>query len=56
MYEDINGGGTIGFLDVGLFFNYVEWMRENEPVPAFDFSGNSAIGFQDVVIFFNQVG
>jgi len=56
LYEDVNGGGTIGFFDVVLFFNHVEWMRENEPVTAFDFSGNGDIGFQDVVLFFNQVG
>jgi len=56
LYEDINGGGTIGFVDVVLFFNHVEWMRENEPVLAFDFSGNGAIGFEDAVIFFDQVG
>jgi glucan 1,3-beta-glucosidase len=56
LYEDMNGGGTIGFGDVVVFFNYIEWIKANEPVCAFDFSGNSGIGFQDVVVFFNQVG
>ncbi|OPZ45101.1 MAG: PKD domain protein [Euryarchaeota archaeon ADurb.BinA087] len=56
LYEDMNGGGTIGFADVVIFFNNVEWIKANEPVSAFDFSGNGAIGFGDVVLFFNQVG
>lgn len=56
LYEDMNGGGTIGFGDVVLFFTHIEWIKNNEPVIAFDFSGNGAIGFQDVVVFFNQVG
>ena len=56
LYEDMNGGGTIGFADVVIFFNNVEWIKANEPVSAFDFSWNGAIGFQDVVIFFNSVG
>lgn len=56
LFEDMNGGGSIGFADVVLFFNNVEWIKANEPVSAFDFSGNGAIGFGDVVLFFNQVG
>ncbi len=56
LYEDMNGNGSIGFGDVVLFFQYIEWIKENEPVSAFDFSGNGMIGFQDVVVFFNQTG
>ncbi len=56
LYEDMNGNGNTGFGDVVLFFQQVEWIRDNEPVSAFDFNGNGAIGFQDVVVFFNQVG
>lgn len=52
----MNGNGNTGFGDVVLFFQQVEWIRDNEPVSAFDFNGNGAIGFQDVVVFFNQVG
>ena len=56
LYEDMNGNGAIGFGDVVLFFTHIEWIKEKEPVIAFDFSGNGVIGFQDVVVFFNQVG
>ncbi len=56
LYEDMNGNGSIGFGDVVLFFQFIEWIKANEPVSSFDFSGNGVIGFQDVVVFFNQTG
>jgi PKD repeat protein len=55
LYEDLSGNGEAGFSDVVLFFKNIDWIAENEPVPAFDFSGNGEIGFNDIVGLFREV-
>ena len=55
LYEDLNGNGEAGFNDVVRFFNYIDWIAENEPVSAFDFSGNGEIGFEDIVRLFKKI-
>ncbi len=56
LFEDIDGSGTIGYDDDFIpFFENIEWMRSNEPVPAFDFSGNGVLGFHDAVLFLKEV-
>ena len=55
IYEDLNGNGEAGFNDVVLYFRYIDWIAENEPVPAFDFTGNGEIGFQDIVSLFKEL-
>ena len=55
VYEDLNGNGEAGFNDVVLFFKYIDWIDENEPVPAFDFTGNGEIGYNDIVWLFREM-
>ena len=55
LYEDINGNGRIDFDDVVKYFNYLEWIPNNEPIPSFDFNGNGRIDFDDIVKLFNKV-
>jgi hypothetical protein len=55
LYEDVNGNGALDFNDVVLFFNQMDWIAENEPVPAFDFNHNGQIDFNDIVILFNEL-
>ena len=55
LYEDLNGNGALDFNDVVLFFNQMDWIAGNEPVPAFDFNHNGRIDFNDIVMLFNQL-
>jgi len=55
VYEDINGNGRLEYADVVLYFTYMDWIKENEPVAAFDISGNGRIEFSDVVKLFQSI-
>ena len=47
--EDLNGNTRLGFVDVVLYFNRMEWIAVNEPVSAFDLNGDGRIDFADIV-------
>jgi PKD repeat protein len=55
LYEDLNGNGRADFADVSLFFTYMDWIAENEPVPPFDPNGNGRIDFDDIVKLFEEL-
>ncbi|UYZ39565.1 MAG: PKD domain-containing protein [Candidatus Methanospirare jalkutatii] len=56
LYEDINGNGRKDFNDVVVFFNYLEWVEENQPcIECFDFNKNGRIDFDDVVKLFEEI-
>jgi DNA-binding beta-propeller fold protein YncE len=55
VYDDVNGNLRRDFADVVLYFNRMDWIAANEPVPAFDFNGNGRIDFADVVWLFNNL-
>ncbi len=53
LYDDVNGNGRADFADMVLFFDQMQWIGANEPVPAFDYNGNERIDFADLVWLFN---
>ncbi|MFA5267673.1 MAG: DUF3821 domain-containing protein [Methanoregula sp.] len=55
LYEDLNGDGLITFSDIQLYFYKLDWMKANEPVPAFDFNGNGNLEFDDIVHLNHEV-
>jgi PKD repeat protein len=55
VYWDINGNGRIDFDDVVLYFLYLEWIQDNEPVSLFDYNNNGRIDFDDLYILFTMV-
>ena len=55
MYKDLNGNGHIDFNDVQLYFQYFEWIKDNQPIVAFDFNKNGRIDFNDVVTLFQEL-
>ena len=55
LYEDLNGNGMIDFDDVVLYFEYLEWIEDNEPNACFDFNGNGWTDFDDLVKLFEEV-
>ncbi|PWR71609.1 S8 family serine peptidase [Methanospirillum lacunae] len=55
VYDDINGNGRRDYADVSLYFQYLDWIKSNEPVAAFDISGNGRIDYSDVVKLFQGI-
>ena len=55
LYEDLNGNGRADFADISLYFNNMEWISENEPVPLFDYNGNGRIDFNDISKLFEEL-
>lgn len=55
VYWDLNGNGWIDWNDVVLYFTYLEWIQDNEPVSLFDYNGNGFIDFNDLIVLFNQL-
>jgi PKD repeat protein len=54
-YEDLNGNGAADFNDVVLFFTYLEWIADNEPISLFDFNGNGQVDFADITRLFEEL-
>jgi PKD repeat protein len=55
LFEDVNGDGTTGFLDVIAYFENLVWISENEPIAAFDYNIDGAANFLDVIELFRQI-
>ncbi len=52
LYEDINGNENFDFNDIVVFFNNTGFIKESEPVWAFDFDHNGICNLNDVVSLF----
>jgi PKD repeat protein len=55
VYWDVNGNGKIDFNDVTVFFQNMQWIRDNQYIPFFDYNGNGNIDFADLILLFNMV-
>jgi S-layer protein (TIGR01567 family) len=55
LYEDINGNGIKDLDDVVLFFYYLEWAVNNEPIASFDFNQNGRLDFADIVELYGKL-
>jgi PKD repeat protein len=54
-YEDINGNGRLDFNDVVIYYNNMDWIKENDLVAFFDYNKNSLIDFNDVLKLYNLI-
>jgi PKD repeat protein len=54
-YDDLNGNGRNDFEDIILFFNYLEWIPDNEPGILFDYNRNGRVDFNDLLILFDRL-
>ena len=54
-YEDLNANGRKDFADVVLFFEHLDWIVVNEPLPAFDYNANGRVEFADIVMMFEEL-
>ncbi len=55
LYWDVNGDGSVDFVDVMIFFNNMELMEADGLTPLFDFNGNGRIDFNDLFLLFLRV-
>lgn len=55
LFEDLDGNGWIGFNDVVIYFNGMDYIENNQPIDAFDYDGSGFIGFNDVVRLFERI-
>jgi len=55
LYDDINGNGRFDFSDIVVFFQNLDWVRDNQPISAFDFNGNGRLDFDDVVTLYDML-
>ncbi|MBN1165969.1 MAG: hypothetical protein JXA44_02430 [Methanospirillaceae archaeon] len=55
IYEDINGNGRLDYQDLILFYNNIEWAKQNQPASFFDLNGNKAIEMQDIILLYREV-
>jgi PKD repeat protein len=57
LYEDVNGNGRLDFDDVVVFYQNMDWVRDNSRVgiAPYDFNGNGRIDFDDIVQLFQII-
>lgn len=55
VYWDLNGNHVIDFGDVLLYFMYMDFIEDYEPISLFDYNHNGHIDFNDLILLFNEV-
>ena len=55
LYEDLDGNGFVGFNDVVIYYQNMDFIERNQPLAAFDYDGSGFIGFNDVVWLYQRV-
>ena len=55
LYEDLNGNGRKDYNDLQVFYSYLAWVAENEPLAPFDFNGNGRIDFNDLQVLYTEM-
>ena len=54
-YEDLDGNGFVGFNDVVVYYQNMEFIESSQPLAAFDYDGSGFVGFNDVVSLYRMV-
>ncbi|HEY3362845.1 MAG TPA: PKD domain-containing protein [Methanosarcina sp.] len=55
LYEDINGNGVQDFSDVMVYYDKMDWIKQNSPIASFDYNKNGLIDFDDVVKLYGML-
>ncbi|WP_220681326.1 S8 family serine peptidase [Methanofollis formosanus] len=55
LYEDVNGDSVLTMEDVTLYAGNLRFIRDRQPLEAFDFDKNGRIGFSDVNTLYSMV-
>ncbi len=56
-YEDINGNGRLDYDDVVIYYENMQWIRDQLDVgiEPYDYNGNGRIDYDDVVLLYEEV-
>jgi PKD repeat protein len=57
LYEDINGNGRLDYDDVVIYYENMQWIRDQLDVgiEPYDYNGNGRIDYDDVVLLYWEV-
>ncbi|OPX75651.1 MAG: PKD domain protein [Methanoregulaceae archaeon PtaU1.Bin059] len=56
-YEDINGNGRLDYDDIVIYYENMQWIRDQADVDieAFDYNQNGRIDYDDVVVLYQEL-
>ncbi len=57
LYEDINGNGRLDYDDIVLYYENMQWIRDQDDVgiEPFDYNRNGRIDYDDVVVLYQEL-
>ncbi|MGB4235060.1 MAG: hypothetical protein WBJ52_03200, partial [Methanoregulaceae archaeon] len=57
LYEDINGNGRLDYDDVVLYYENMQWIRDQDDVgiEPYDYNQNGRIDYDDVVLLYQEL-
>ncbi|OPY36823.1 MAG: PKD domain protein [Methanoregulaceae archaeon PtaU1.Bin059] len=57
LYEDINGNGRLDYDDIVLYYENMQWIRDQLDVgiEPYDYNGNGRIDYDDVVVLYQEL-
>ena len=57
LYEDINGNGRLDYDDIVLYYENMQWIRDQHDVgiDPYDYNGNGRIDYDDVVVLYQEL-
>jgi len=57
LYEDINGNGRFDYDDIVLYYEYMQWIRDQDDVgiEPYDYNQNGRIDYDDVVVLYQEL-
>ena len=55
LYEDVNGNGQLDFDDVVVYYDNMEWIRQQGLTDYFNYDRAGSIDFNDVVTLYNMI-
>ncbi|WP_209628819.1 S8 family serine peptidase [Methanofollis sp. W23] len=55
LYEDLNGDGVLTTEDVEVYAGNLQFIRDRQPIEAFDFDRDGRVGFSDVNTLYRMV-
>lgn len=55
LYEDLNNNGRLDYADIGILFENMAWLVEDERGLLFDFNHNGKLDYADIVVMFEMI-
>ncbi|MDH7492208.1 MAG: dockerin type I domain-containing protein, partial [Methanolinea sp.] len=57
LYEDINGNGRLDYDDIVLYYENMQWIRDQTDIgiEPYDYNQNGRIDYDDVVVLYQEL-